>query len=748
MKMKEIIKNNKVFLNYLFFAGLSFALDILLFHSFKLLLSNTILEVGLLTLVATYIARALSSLFNYFANKNAVFKGKDGSKSTKETIFKYYSLVVIQATVSGLVVGALSKIINIDSTIIKVPVDCIIFIANFLIQKYYIFAKNPIKINIPDIIKIPLFGILGSLTLLTDLDEKKIFVSDSHNTKILSYLIVSIALMCFYKKFNNKYKSNKPFKILAFIFSILMVLGYSYDNIGSAYLVFGNITFIIISIIKLFIFYRIFDISINITYDYLCNYKIKDKIKNNKIIELFNKHPFLFSFLVIIICYIPYMIAYYPAVLGYDPANQIKEVMGLHTRYMDSVVLLDPSVTITNFNPVLHTLLLGGCFKLGYTIGSVNLGLFIYVLIQVLFVASTFAYTIYYMKKRGVSNKLIFIVLAIYALVPAFPFYAINTNKDMIFSCLVLLYCIKLYDLIRYEQSTNNYISLFIIILFTMLARNNGIITIMLSLPFVLIWLKNKRKMVIICLIGLLACYFGYNKVLLPAFKISNTSVREVLSIPFQQTARLAKYHEEAFSDEDKKIIDKILTFDTLKERYREDLSDPVKNKFNIYTTNDDLIDYFGVWFKGLVNYPVVYLDATINNVYGYFYPETSKWYIYYKYNTKLEEAGFDYHYVSSLKDMRNVLSSYGNTFPKIPVIGLITNIAFTGWVYLFLLAALIVKKEYKYIPVVLPALSFLLVCIASPANTYFRYALPYIMSLPVMLCLLYYVFQNKKDNG
>ena len=74
----------------------------------------------------------------------------------------------------------------------------------------------------------------------------------------------------------------------------------------------------------------------------------------------------------------------------------------------------------------------------------------------------------------------------------------------------------------------------------------------MLSLPFTLIWLKNKRKGIIVCLIGLLLCYFGYNKVLLPAFKISNTSIREVLSIPFQQTARLAKYHDDAFSDEDK----------------------------------------------------------------------------------------------------------------------------------------------------------------------------------------------------
>ena len=746
--MKRLIKNNKIFLTYLFFAGLSFIIDILLFHGFKLVLSNKILDVGLLTLVSTYIARALSSLFNFFVNKNKVFKEKDGTKRTKETIFKYYLLVIVQATISGVVVGALTKSLGINSTIIKVPVECIIFLVNFLVQRYYIFAKDPIKINISNNTKMVLFGILGALTFLIELDKKTVFKPIGKNTNILSYLVIAIALMALYKKF-NKYKSNKPFKVLAFIFASLMVLGYSYDTVSSAYLVFGNVAFIIISIIKLLIFYKVFDISINIVYEFLYNYKVKDIIKKNKLIDLFNKHPFWFSFITIIICYIPYMIAFYPAVFGFDPANQVKEFMGLHTRYMDSVVLLDPSVTITNFNPVLHTLLLGGCFKFGYVIGNVNFGLFIYTLIQVIFVASVLSYTISYMKKRNVSNKLLLIVLAIYAFVPIFPFYSIGTNKDMYFSCFILLYCLKLYDLIKCEQNSKNYISLFIIMLFTTLSRNNGIITIMLSLPFALIWLKNKRKEIVICLIGVLVCSFGYSKVLLPAFKISNTSVREVLSIPFQQTARLAKYHPDAFSDEDKEKIDKILNFDTLGKRYRKDLSDPVKNEFNIYTTNEDLIDYFGVWFKGLTKYPVVYFDATINNVYGYFYPETSKWYLYYKYNTKLEEAGFDYHYISNLGGMRDVLSGYGVGFPSIPIIGLIANIGFVGWVYLFLFTSLIVRKKYKYIPFILPALSFMLVCIAGPANTYFRYSLPYIMTLPMTMCLLYYVFQkNKKDNG
>ena len=741
-KMLTIINKYKTFIKYIFSAGISFFIDITLFTIFLFLLKNTIRDTSLSILVATISARAISSFINYLINKNRVFETSTDKKVDKRTIIKYYILVVIQACASSVLVGLFHSIINIHPTFIKIPVECIIFIVNFFIQKYFIFTDNPVKIVINEKIMSIVFGILSTFTVVMNMSRKSIISQSQKDSNVLLYLIVAIAFTYFYNKFNKKYKSNNVFKSLAVILSVFMVVGYSYDKVGSAYLIFGNIGYMIASLIKLLCYYKIFDICINIVYEYLCEYKITDIVKKSEIVELFDKHPFITTSVFIFICYIPYIVAFYPAVMGYDPSNQIREFMGMHTRYMDSVILLDPNMTITNFNPVLHTLLLGGCFKLGHVIGNDNIGLFIYVIIQCIIVISTFAYSIVYMKKEGVCNKLLFIVILMYALIPVFPFYSITTNKDTIFCCFVLLYCIKLYDVIKHKQSIKKYISFFIIMLFVTLTRNNGVYTIVLSLPFALIWLKDKRKPILITLCAVLVCYTGYNKIILPAFKISNTSIREMLSVPFQQTARLAKYHPNAFSDKDKEIIDKILEFDTLAERYDPRISDPVKNKYNIYTTNDDLKKYFGVWFKGLTKYPDVYIDSTINNIYGYFYPDTSRWYLYYEYNTKLQEAGFDYHY-NGLKTSRSVLSEIGLIYPYIPIIGLFVNIGFVGWIYFFLFAAFIVKKEYKYIPFVLPALSFILVCIAGPANTYFRYAFPYIMPLPLTICLLYYVFQN-----
>lgn len=741
MKIIRMILNKKeIFVKYIGSSLISFILDLSLFNLFVFLLGN---NVGNNIVISTVFARFISSFVNYLINKNSVFKRKSGSFVDKNTIFKYYFLVIIQMFVSGFLVDGIYNRVSFNVNFIKVPVEICLFFVNYFIQKKFIFCEKRKKININRNIVCIILGIMTSFSLIVDLDKNSIVNFSKTDTNVLLYFVLGLFLIFFYKKYDLIYKNNVVFKILASVFSLFMVILYSYAKIGNGYLAFGSLIFVLISIVKFYSFYKLFYIGINILYDLLCHYKINDIVKKSKFIKLFNAHPFICSFIIILLCYIPYVLAYYPAVLSPDPARQIKEFMGLHTEYMDSVVLIDPNVTITNFNPVLHTLLLGSCFKIGYNIGNVNFGLFIYTIIQMIIVLSCFSYSICFLKKRGVVNKILFIILGIYSLVPVFPFYTLSTNKDTIFCMFTLLYLLKLYEIITMKVSRKWCVKFFIIMILVTLTRNNGIYIILLSLPFTLIWLKDKRKTILILSIGVLSFNLLYNNVVLPYFKISNTSIREMLSIPFQQTARLAKYYPSAFSESDKEIVDKVLNFDTLAERYDPVLADDVKNEYNIYTTKEDLLKYFKAWGNGFVKKPLVYFDATINNVYGYFYPDTSNWYLYYKWNPELKKASFDFHF-NNLSFLRSVLSNYGTKFPFIPVIGMFVNIAFVCWIHFFLLSSLIVKKAYKYLPLCLIPLSFILVCIASPANTYFRYAFPYITILPVMFSLLYYVFQEK----
>lgn len=565
-------------------------------------------------------------------------------------------------------------------------------------------------------------------------------------------LIGSVLLIYFIYKFYQKstiIHKKKSLKVLSLILAFFMIFGNSFMCVGSTALIFKNIGYFLLSLIMYIGYYYLFLVLISYLFRFLDknNFSEENKEKkDNKFVAAFKKHPFLFSLCFIVICWLPYIISYYPIILSPDPSFQIRQFFGIRTKYADYAILLDENVVMTNHHPVTHTMLLGGCLKLGTMIGNDNLGLFFYSIIQISVLASVLAFSIYYMQKMGLKTKYLIGVLLIYALVPMFPLYAMSGVKDVLFGAFIFLYFIFLHNLVKTKCEGYkwwNYLLIIILLILICLFRNNGIHVLILSLPFTLIIARKKWKQLLTVMVCVFGFYGVFDKVILPYYKITPGSIREMLSVPFQQTARLAKYHGDELTEEGIAAIDKILGYDDLAERYDPELADPVKNEFNKYATDEDLKEYFKVWFNGLIKHPGTYIEATMNNVYGFFYPEKTKWYVYYKFDDRITENGFDYHY-NSLETSRNILSEYAVAFPYIPGIGLISNIGFNVWIIFTLFAYAIYKKLYKNILVLAPALILILVCVVGPANTYFRYALPFIFAMPFIIG----VFLEKRENN
>ncbi len=136
-KLLELIKEKQVFIKYVFVAGSSFFIDLLLFNIFSNVFKNIWLDTSIL--ISTILARIISSFYNYVLNRNAVFAKKDGKMMDKHTISKYYVLVLVQMLVSAGTVTSLFNLTHINETLIKIPVDIIIFIVNYIVQKQHIF---------------------------------------------------------------------------------------------------------------------------------------------------------------------------------------------------------------------------------------------------------------------------------------------------------------------------------------------------------------------------------------------------------------------------------------------------------------------------------------------------------------------------------------------------------------------------------------------------------------------------------
>lgn len=328
-----------------------------------------------------------------------------------------------------------------------------------------------------------------------------------------------------------------------------------------------------------------------------------------------------------------------------------------------------------------------------------------------------------------------------------FAFYAMSGVKDTLYTSFIIFYVLFMLNFIMYKRKEKLTILEVILatlnLILVMLFRNNGLYVVILSFPLLFFISKTNLFRLILIFVISVGFYYCYSNVILPSFGIADGSIREALSIPFQQTARYVKEHEEDLSNNDKKVIDKILGYDDLAERYDPTIADPVKNNYNKYATSDDLKEYFKVWFDGLLKHPGTYVEATMNNTYGYFYPNDTNWYIYSKYDDRITEDNLvDYHY-NGLKPLRNVLTGYGVAFPYIPIIGLISNIGFSAWIMFIMCAYLIERKKKKYIIALMPLLVSLLICVASPVTTYFRYAMPYVFIMPMLVIWFLYLLKG-----
>lgn len=135
--IKDSIIIYKLFMKYIISSLSSFILDILLYTLFVSLLPQ--FAIGGITqiVVATIIARIISSLYNFVINSKVVFKNQN-----KNSIIKYFILCGVQMFLSAFAVSELFKLLQINSTLIKVVVDTIIFIMNFVIQREWVFKKK------------------------------------------------------------------------------------------------------------------------------------------------------------------------------------------------------------------------------------------------------------------------------------------------------------------------------------------------------------------------------------------------------------------------------------------------------------------------------------------------------------------------------------------------------------------------------------------------------------------------------
>lgn len=90
-------------------------------------------------LLATVIARVISAALNFKLNQSLVFD----VKKSRGAAGRYILLCVGVMILSGVTVGFLREVTGINSTVIKIVVDFLLFFVNYRVQKAWVFADSP-----------------------------------------------------------------------------------------------------------------------------------------------------------------------------------------------------------------------------------------------------------------------------------------------------------------------------------------------------------------------------------------------------------------------------------------------------------------------------------------------------------------------------------------------------------------------------------------------------------------------------
>ena len=146
-------------------------------------------------------------------------------------------------------------------------------------------------------------------------------------------------------------------------------------------------------------------------------------------------------FLIIVLCWMPYVIALYPGVMWYDTSNQLLQWNHLPNLFTDG--------QLTDHHPIADTAIFGLFVQFGNLIGSGDLGIFLYTMIQTVVTASAMAYCLLYMRRIGASHRLCMAALAFVSLFPIFPMYSSPMVKDSLFLPIMVLFGVQCVEIVR-----------------------------------------------------------------------------------------------------------------------------------------------------------------------------------------------------------------------------------------------------------------------------------------------------------
>ncbi len=540
------------------------------------------------------------------------------------------------------------------------------------------------------------------------------------------FRIILIGLICggFYTYLSKKdFAARNSHSVLAGLFSVFLLIGNSYYEYGSWAYCFGSF----VNFIKFAGAFLGYSFLLHGLLMWLGDFLDKSQMVSERP-HFFSKRGFWKAFFILIGAYIPFLLLSYPGNLCWDAIGQIEQVI-LGSGY-------------SSHHPLVHTLIMGGIVELGNILfHSYEIGVFMYMLLQLTVFAAALASTVWLLAKRGVNGTVLKCLVGLYAIAPIYSNMASTVIKDVPFVSFVIGYVICVSLLLESPEKLRQkgFVAIFILLqLGVILFRNNGIYVVCIGGVIIAAYLWKGYSMKE--RLGSIAVLFAVSvlvsriilTILMEVLNAAPGSTGEMLSIPFQQTARYLQLYRTELTVEEREAIETVLgDVNTVAAKYDPDISDPVKALFNKYASGRELIAYFKTWFICFWKHPLVYIEAFFQHVYGWFHPGVT--------NAIRYETQYDLIRQEGLFPQASKLVLFYYRFAnRFTPLGILENVGLYVWGLIYMTVYNWKRKAAAQNMMFVPLWISLLICMASPCFfLHPRYAFPIMFTLPFLICFM-----------
>lgn len=541
--------------------------------------------------------------------------------------------------------------------------------------------------------------------------------------------------MKFIKKILETIKTKK-FKYISLFWTIIgiqFVIGNNLQKRGQSITSFSDFLISILKIITLSIIFIVLHYSIA---KLLKTIKLEQKEK--KQVEV--KHKWLIYFSIIIICWIPTLLAFYPGIISYDGGYQIRDFIFKQEL---------------KHHPILVTALYTGFYNFGLNVlGSPTLGMFLYSIFQMCFMATIFSYSVKFIEEETDKKWVRNISIIFYAIFPYNQLFSMITTKDVLFAGFTIIFILKLYKILKQKYQLHKCIYMILISVLMLLSRNNVVLTMKVSLVLmILIFIKDKYQLIKIISIFLITIiiYQRINGILYSSVKGKNNESFLRTSAFSQACGKLVKEKEQELTEDEKEKIDfYFYDYKNLGKFYKANIADSTVRRTNNKNISDNKKEFFKFMLELFMKYPIIFLDSYLNTTRGYWYIQDESFNKIWN-DQKLDTMGALELYCFAIGKGKLAVKAdskipalqrfYQNMFcrneyRKITILYIVFQPAF----YFYILIAYLLYEIYKRDKIKIAIGTFLFVFFASCyfANcSIVRYMYPIIVSMPILLGLV-----------